>query len=182
MQNRPEQLGADRVDIDTLGLVYYPDPRLRQACQPIDRVDEHIRRLIGKMVEIMFAAKGVGLAGPQVGVPARLFIASPTFEREDIGIYVNPEIISADGTQQDEEEGCLSFPGVAAQIRRAGVVTIRATGLDGEMFEQTGEGLLARILQHESDHLDGRLIVDRMNSIGKLANRAALKDLEDQFG
>jgi peptide deformylase len=122
----------------------------------------------------------VGLAGPQVGVTVRIFVASPTFEESDRRVYVNPHIVALDGTQVGDE-GCLSFPGVSCKIKRANAATIRALGLDGEEFEETGEELTARIFQHECDHLDGRLLVDRMGSVAKLANRRTLKELEDKF-
>jgi peptide deformylase len=107
-------------------------------------------------------------------------VASPTFETDDRRVYINPRIVSLDGNQ-DGEEGCLSFPGISSRIKRANLATIQALDADGEQFEETAEGLLARIYQHESDHLDGRLLVDRMGSVGKLANRRALKNLEEDF-
>ena len=137
-------------------------------------------RLAEKMFELMFQARGVGLAAPQVGLTVRLFVASPTYEPTDQRVYINPSILSADGTQEGEE-GCLSFPGIVCNIKRANVVTIQATNLDGQVFQETGEGLAARIFQHESDHLDGRLLTDRMGTVARLANRRALRDLEEEF-
>ncbi len=128
----------------------------------------------------MFSANGVGLAGPQVGVTVRLFVASPTLEVLDRRVYVNPRIVSAEGSQ-DSEEGCLSFPGITCHVKRHDKVVIRAMDPNGEPFEETSEGLAARIFQHEGDHLDGRLLVDRMGSVAKLARRQALKELEDAY-
>ena len=168
------------VDLGALAIVRWPDPRLNEICTPIDRFDDALRRLVERMFELMFAGRGVGLAGSQVGVTVRLFIASPTFTFDDQQIFINPQIISAEGSQTGEE-GCLSFPDITAKIKRSNIVTVRAMGLDGAEFERTGEALAARIFQHEIDHLDGRLLIDRMPSLAKLANRRALKDLRDQF-
>ncbi len=169
-----------QVDPDALGIVCYPDPRLTEVCTPVETVDDSVRSLLDRMFSLMFANRGVGLAAPQVGVTVRLFVASPTFEPDDRRVYINPEIISAEGLQ-DDEEGCLSFPGVACKVKRQRIATVRALGPDGEPFEETGEDLLARIYQHEIDHLDGRLLVDRMGSVAKLANRKALRQLEESF-
>ena len=167
-------------DIASLEVIRYPDPRLREASTPVDEVDESVRRLIEKMFELMFEAAGVGLAAAQVGITARLFVASPSFDQADRQVYINPQIIAAEGSQESDE-GCLSFPGIICKVKRPNVATIRATNLDGEVFEQAVNGLAARILLHELDHLDGRLLVDRMGSVAKLTNRRALKDLQDQF-
>ena len=173
--------GVTQTDMDRLAVIAYPDPRLALKSAPIEKIDDSLKRLVDKMFELMFQARGVGLAAPQVGLNIRLFVASPTFEQDDRQVYINPEILSAEGSQEDEE-GCLSVPGVSCKIKRANVVTIQASDLSGERFEQTGEGLLARIFQHETDHIEGRLILDRMGSVAKLANRRALKDLEENFG
>ena len=167
-------------DIDRLGIIHYPDPRLREVCTPLEKVDSDVARLAEKMFSLMFPARGVGLAAPQVGVTVRLFVASPTFDAADRRVYVNPEIISLEG-KQENEEGCLSLPGISCKVRRAAVVAIRATNLDGEQFEETAEELAARVFQHEMDHLNGKLLVDRMGSVARLANRKALRLLEEEF-
>lgn len=170
-----------QVDIASLEIIHYPDPRLRENCTPIeDPSDPAVAKLVEKMFEMMFASSGVGLAAPQVGVTVRLFIASPSFSPDDRRVYINPEIVSLEGTQ-DGEEGCLSFPGISCKIKRANKATISAADLSGEQFEEDGEELTARIFQHESDHLDGRLLVDRMGTIAKLGNRKSLKRLEEDF-
>jgi len=170
----------DACDPDALRIICYPDPRLRQTCTPVGEVDEKVRGLAERMFALMFAARGVGLACPQVGITVRMFVASPTFEPSDRRVYVNPRIVSAEGSQ-DGEEGCLSFPGISCKVKRANIVTIRATDLDGKAFEEIGEGLAGRIFLHECDHLDGKLLVDRMGSVARLANRRGLKELEEQF-
>ena len=169
-----------QADIANLRLIRYPDPRLREVSTPVDEIDDDVRRLVEKMFEILFAAPGVGLAAVQAGVPVRLFVACPTGDPKDRRVYVNPRIVSEDGSQE-EDEGCLSVPGITTRIKRRNVVTIRAVGLDGKEFEETGEGLLARLFQHETDHLNGRLILDRMGSLARLANRRLIKELEDKF-
>ncbi len=168
----------ERVDIPSLAIIYYPDPRLREVCEPVeDPTAPAVRAMVERMFELMFASRGVGLAAPQVGVTVRLFVASPTVDEQDKRIYINPQIISTEG-RQDGEEGCLSLPGVTCKIKRAASAAIRASGLDGKVFEETGEFLAARIFQHEIDHLNGRLLLDRMGSVARLANRKALKQLE----
>ncbi len=171
----------DGVDIQALRIVRYPAPVLRRparlAVPPFDGLAE----LAAKMCELMRAAGGVGLAAPQVGLPIRLFVANPAGPAgaEDRA-FVNPEIVDRQG-QLQEEEGCLSVPGVNGRIKRSAGVTIRAVGLDGRSFQQTGEGLLARVFQHEMDHLDGTLILDRMSALARLANRRTLRDLEAEY-
>ena len=168
------------VDAGSVQLVYYPDPRLQKVCTPIDVVDDAVRTLVERMHDLMFAHKGVGLAAPQVGVTVRLFVASPTFELDDFRVLINPRIVSSAGTQ-DGDEGCLSFPDISCKIKRAAKVTVEALNQEGEAFTVEVEDLAARIFQHEIDHLDGRLLVDRMGSMAKLANRRALRDLEERF-
>lgn len=167
-------------DLASLKVIRYPDPRLREACTPIEQADEATAVLVERMFELMFASHGVGLAAPQVGVTVRMFIASPSFESDDRYVYINPRIISAEGSQLGEE-GCLSFPEIFCKIKRSDRIVVEAIGLDGKAFRQTAEQLLARIIQHECDHLDGRLLVDRMGSVAKLGNRKALAALEEQF-
>lgn len=169
-----------QVDLDALKIIHYPDPRLKEMCTPITTVDDRVRDLATRMIDLMFAARGVGLAAPQVGVTVRMFLASPTFDREDLHVYINPEILEKEGTQ-DGEEGCLSFPDIFCKVKRAESVVIRATNLDGEVFEQEVDDLHARICQHENDHLDGILLADRMSTVAKLANRKALRGLEEQY-
>ncbi len=169
-----------QVDLASLKIIHYPDPRLREVCTPIDSAEATLAPLTEKMFALMFAAEGVGLAAPQVGLTVRLFVASPTHEDADRRVYINPEILSTEGSRE-LEEGCLSLPGVSCKVKRSDRVVLRATDLQGRTFEETGQELLARIFQHEIDHLDGRLLTDRMGSVAKLTNRRALKDLTKQF-
>ena len=110
----------------------------------------------------------------------RIFVSSPTAEDADRRVYVNPAFLQLDG-QQEEEEGCLSVPGVTTTINRYSLAVIEACDLDGKKFQETGQGLLARIFQHEMDHLDGRLIIDRMGSVARLAHRWTLNELKEKF-
>ena len=128
----------------------------------------------------MYKHAGLGLAAPQVGVSLRVFIACPATEPSRERIYVNPEIIHASGSQEGDE-GCLSFPGIFCKIKRNAKATIRAQDLEGAWFEESADGLLARAFQHEADHLDGRLLIDRMSTVARISNRRALKDLELAF-
>jgi peptide deformylase len=168
----------DAIDIPSLTLLRYPDPRLRQVCAAVEQFDDRLRALAAKMFSVMYEHNGVGLAAPQVGVGLCLFIANPTHESQGERVYVNPHLIANEGSQ-DGEEGCLSFPGIYCRIKRAAVTTIRAQDLSGEFFEQTGEEIMARAFQHEYDHLQGRLLIDRMSPVAKMAHRRALKSLEE---
>lgn len=168
------------VDLSTLTIIHYPDPRLEEMATEVEEVDDSLRLLAEAMLELMFASSGVGLAAPQVGVTVRLFVASPTVNEDDRRVYINPRIVSTDGWQEGEE-GCLSLPGVTCRLKRRAEVTIEATNLDGEVFQEIVAGLPARIFQHEIDHLDGKLLIDRMGAVAKLSNRRTIKQLEEDF-
>jgi peptide deformylase len=144
-------------------ILHYPDPRLRVPTKPIDEVTPAVVALIDDMAETMYAAPGVGLAAPQIGEPVRLFLVDIAGEDEpsDLRVFINPEILERRGTQT-WEEGCLSFPGVSEDIERAEYVRVRARGRDGGVFELEATGLLAVAIQHEFDHLEGTLLVDRV--------------------
>ncbi len=164
-----------------LKVVRYPDPILSRRAAEIEQVDDGVRALARRMFEIMYASGGVGLAAPQVGVSARLFVTNPAGDEGDQEqVYVNPRIVSREGSDVFEE-GCLSVPGVNCKIRRSAEATVRATGLDGREFVKQADGLLARIFQHEIDHLDGVLIADRMSPVARLAHRRTLKELARDY-
>ena len=169
-----------QVDMAGLEIIHYPDPRLTEVSAPLAEVDGAVTALVDRMFELMFEGKGVGLAAPQVGLTVRLFITSPTFDPADRHVYINPQIIATEGTVESEE-GCLSVPGVNCRIKRSAVITVRAMGLDGEMFEETVDDLAARVIQHENDHLDGLTLVNRMGTVARMANRRQLKELETEF-
>ncbi len=159
-------------------ILHYPDKRLRGVAQPVSRFDAELARLIDDMAETMYAAPGVGLAAPQIGVALRLFlidVAVGENQPSDLRVFVNPELIDRLG-QVDYEEGCLSFPGVHEEIRRAERVKVRALDGAGKPFELEADGLLAIAIQHEHDHLEGKLMVDHLSLLRRrLVNRAMQK-------
>lgn len=151
------------------------DPVLKSPAKPVERFDDGLRRLAEDMLETMYDAPGVGLAGPQVGISLQLFVfddgvTGPMF-------MANPELLFPDG-EIVEEEGCLSIPGPFYPTRRSSTITCRGQDLAGEPLEMVGEGLLARIFQHETDHLEGTLFVDRLNEEGRKAVLAELRRIE----
>ncbi|WP_437820652.1 peptide deformylase [Sorangium sp. So ce1078] len=149
-------------------ILHYPDPRLRQKAQPVGDVTPEITKLIDDMAETMYAAPGVGLAATQIGEPHRIFLVDIASDNEpsNLLVFINPEIVRQEG-QQVGPEGCLSFPGISEDIKRAERVRVRARGRDGETFEIAADGLLAVAVQHELDHLDGVLMIDRMGTLKK---------------
>jgi len=164
-----------------LTILEYPDPRLRTKAVPVARVDDTIRRLIDDLLETMYAAKGVGLAATQVDVHQRVLVADISEEKNTPLVFVNPEILSrADvGTMQ---EGCLSVPGFFEDVDRAHRVRVRALGRDGKAFEVDAEGLLAVCVQHEMDHLEGKLFVDYLSELKRTRIRKKLEKDQRQRG
>ena len=161
-------------------VVCYPDPVLRKKTQIIEEIDDQVRERAKEMLEIMYETNGIGLAGPQVGWNARICTLNHTGEPEDEGVFINSQILKSEG-EEIEEEGCLSFPGIHSKIARATHVEVEAYGLDGEEMHIEAEGLLARAWQHEIDHLDGVLILDRMSPAARLFHRRRLKELESTY-
>jgi peptide deformylase len=167
-------------DFDAVSVVYYPDPRLRKRCQPVRRFDENLTRLADRMLELMRDDKGIGLAAPQVGALLRMFVMNHTGEEKDNLVFVNPVIRDRQGSKEGEE-GCLSLPDIRVQVRRAARCRITGQDLKGNPIEMEGEDLICRVWQHETDHLDGILIIDRMGPSDQIATRKALKDLEAAY-
>lgn len=159
----------------------YPDKVLRRPAGEIDpsRVDEEVARLASGLLQTMYAGRGVGLAGPQVAVPLRMITVDPEPEKQNGTVMLNPVIVARSGRRIDEE-GCLSVPDIRGKVQRSGRVSVEYVTLEGEKTGLEAEGMLARILQHEIDHLDGILFIDRLSPAGKLAIRQALKRLEGQ--
>jgi peptide deformylase len=149
-------------------ILEYPDPRLREVAKPVAAVTPEIQALVDDMAETMYAAPGCGLAATQLGIPHRIFVVDCAEEDEpsDLKVFINPEIIEKDGVVV-WTEGCLSFPGVREEIKRAETVKVRALGRDGKPFELEADGLLAVAIQHETDHLDGVLMIDKLNALKK---------------
>lgn len=157
----------------------YPDPVLARPAQPIRRIDAHLRSLVEEMFETMYREKGVGLAAPQIGQSIRLCVVNPTGKKDDELILINPVIVESTG-EQLEEEGCLSVPGIRTNVPRAAHVRVRAYDPDGNELDIEADGLLARVFQHELDHLNGRLFFHRLNDAARMTLRARLKALEDK--
>jgi peptide deformylase len=146
----------------------YPDAVLRQKAQSVAAIDDALQRLIDNMIETMYAAPGIGLAAPQVGVSLQVFVIDVTSGRDPNALmtFINPEIINVEG-QVREDEGCLSFPHIYGLTPRSAKVWIRGMNRTGDLVEVAGEGLLARAFQHETDHLRGLLFFDRMGPVGR---------------
>ncbi|TDJ32829.1 MAG: peptide deformylase [Gammaproteobacteria bacterium] len=147
-----------------LDILIVPDPRLRRKASPVDAVDDDLRQLVGDMFETMYEAPGIGLAAVQVNVLKRVIVMDISEDRDQPLCLINPEIVEASGTQICEE-GCLSVPEVFAEVQRAEQVRVRALDRDGEVFEMDADGLLAVCIQHEIDHLDGKLFVDYLSPL-----------------
>ncbi len=166
-----------------MDILPYPHPALRWKSKPIQEINDDLRRVVAEMFELMYAAKGIGLAANQVGLPYRLFIlnlsADPEIKDEEI-VFVNPEILKRKGTTEGEE-GCLSFPGMYGQVKRADKVVIEAFDLKGECFEYALDELAARAVQHECDHLEGVLFIDRMTETARRELDPVIGDFETQF-
>jgi peptide deformylase len=167
------------VDINKCRITHYPADVLAGRAEPVEEIDDSIRQLVQKMTDIMLENKGVGLAAPQAGVPLRLFIISLDGTREAVKVYINPEI-TPNGDFHAIEEGCLSVPGVYTKIRRYKKCSVTATDLNGKKFTEEAEGLYARALQHEFDHIEGTTIVNRMSQVARIAHRRQIKKLEEQ--
>lgn len=161
----------------------YPHPALRWKSKPIQEIDDNLRRVVAEMFELMYAAKGIGLAANQVGLPYRLFIlnlsADPELKDEEV-VFINPDILKRKGSTEGEE-GCLSFPGMYGQVKRAAKIDIEAFDLQGECFEYALDDLAARAVQHESDHIDGVLFIDRMTDTARRELDPVVGDFETQF-
>ena len=147
-----------------LNILHFPDPRLRHKAKPVVHVDDALRKLVDDMFETMYAAPGIGLAATQVNVAQRLVVIDVTAEKTQPLCFVNPEIIDKSG-EEEMEEGCLSVPGYFDVVRRAERVKVRALDRNGQPFEIDTDGLLAVCIQHEIDHLDGKLFVDYLSEL-----------------
>jgi len=157
-----------------LKILEFPDPKLRIKARPVETVDNALRRLIDDMFETMYDAPGIGLAATQVDVHRRLLVADVSTEKDDPRVLINPEIVEKDGVEVTEE-GCLSVPGYFEEVTRAEHVKVRYLGRDGNQQEEDFDGLLAVCVQHEIDHLDGRLFVDYLSEAKRQRIRKRLE-------
>ena len=167
-------------DYTKCSLTRFPAAVLEKRAEPIAEINDDIRKLADRMIDLMVETQGVGFAGPQAGVNLRIFVVSLDCSRENAKVYINPEI-EVSGPVISHEEGCLSLPGIYSQIQRHAVCTVTATDLEGNRFTEEGEGLLARAFQHEYDHLEGTMIKDRMSRPAKVRARRKLKQMLDDY-
>lgn len=167
-------------DPDKLSIVYYPDPVLKRVCDPVESLGPELAAFAQGMLEVMHRLNGVGLAAPQVGVAIRLFVCNLTGEPEDDLVFVNPQLSDLDGALE-HIEGCLSIPNVDVSMRRSLSAKLAALDTEGIAIMYEGEDLASCVWQHEMDHLNGRLIIDRMSTTDEIANRRAIKQLEADF-
>jgi len=158
-------------------ILHYPDPRLRQVAQPVATVDDEIRRIVDDMAETMYAAPGIGLAAVQINVALRVVTIDLSETHNALQVFINPEIIQHDG-KQVFEEGCLSVPGVYDEVERAQHIRLRALNRDGQPFELETSGLFATCIQHEIDHLDGKVFVDYLSRLKQTRIRKKLEKQE----
>jgi peptide deformylase len=157
-----------------LPILQYPDARLHTVAAPVAAVDNEIRYLIKDMSETMYAAPGVGLAAPQVNVHKRIIIIDISETHDQLKVFINPEIVASSGVA-DREEGCLSVPGVFEKVQRAERITVRALDAAGKPYTLEAEGLLAVCIQHEMDHLEGKVFVDKLSPLKRQRILARLK-------
>jgi peptide deformylase len=160
--------------MNKLVILEYPDPRLRQTAEPVQFVDDAVRRFADDLLQTMYAAKGVGLSATQVDVHKRILVLDVSPEHNQPLLLINPQILSAEGLAP-AEEGCLSLPGIYDKVKRPARIRVRALGADGQPFELDAEGLLAVCIQHEMDHLEGKLFVDYLSELKRQLIRKRLQ-------
>ena len=165
------------LDVSRFVIVQYPDPALREIARPIDTIDDTVRAVAARMLELMHEADGAGLAAPQVGLPWRLFVTRANEGHPD-RVYINPRLAALGGDMDVRPEGCLSLPGITLDLRRPSTATVTAEDLDNRTFTVADDDLLARVWQHEHDHINGVLIIDKMTPMDRIANRKLIKELE----
>ena len=166
------------IDVAGLKILTYPAAPLRAVARPIETIDQTVKDVAARMLELTREAEGVGLAAPQVGLAWRMFVTSSADHKVE-RVYINPQL-STSGELVVREEGCLSLPGVNVEIRRPASAAVTALDRDGRTFVVEDDDLLGRIWQHECDHLDGVLIIDRMTPMDRIATRKILKELEGE--
>lgn len=157
-----------------LNILSYPDPRLYKIAAPVDTVDDNLRRLVADMAETMYAAPGIGLAATQVDVHKQLIVIDTSEDKSDLQVFINPKILNSCGSQ-NYEEGCLSVPGVYESVTRAERITVEALNIHGEKFTLEAEGLLAVCIQHEMDHLLGKVFVEYLSPLKQNRIKTKLK-------
>jgi peptide deformylase len=156
-----------------LNILHYPDKRLRTVAAPVEEITSALRKLIDDMAETMYAAPGIGLAATQVDVHKQLVIIDISETRDDLRVFINPKIVTVEGVEE-HEEGCLSVPGIYDKVTRAARVTVEALDRDGKPFSLDAEGLLAVCVQHEIDHLKGKVFVEYLSSLKQTRIKAKM--------
>jgi len=181
---------SSSVDARSLSIVHHPAAVLRKRAKEIAKVDDSVRAVAARMLDIMSEEEGIGLAAPQVGLSWRMFVIDiPENEERSAEselpsathgplVFINPVLSNPQGAVEPMEEGCLSLPEIRGDVLRPPVITVTATDVEGQKFSITASGLLARCIQHENDHLDGVLIIDKMTQLSRMKVRQALKELE----
>ena len=164
-----------------LTILEFPDKRLRTVAEEVSQVDDNIKTLVDDMLETMYAAKGIGLAATQINVHKRVIVMDISEEKNEPICLINPEIIEKVGTEESEE-GCLSVPGFFEKVTRAEQIKIRALSRDGESFEMEADDLLAVCIQHEMDHLEGKLFVDYLSTFKRNRIKSKLEKIHRQHG
>ena len=161
-------------------IVIYGDPVLREKAEPVGEISQEVKDLVSEMIDTLKEAQGLGLAAPQIGVAKRIFIVdlSAIDITGSLKVFINPEIVATGDDQSEYEEGCLSFPGLYQKIARPATVKVRATDLDGNQFELEADGMLARAVLHEYDHLEGILFIDRMSPLTRTMLKGRLRKLQ----
>jgi peptide deformylase len=161
-----------------LPILHYPDPRLKTIAKPVAEVNERIRQLVRDMAETMYEAPGVGLAATQVNVHEQVIVIDVSETRNELRVFINPQVITASPDKILNEEGCLSVPNIYDKVERPETVTVRALNERGESFEIHAEGLLAVCIQHEMDHLSGKVFVDYLSQLKQLRIKNKMRKLE----
>ena len=167
----------------SLSILHFPDQRLRETSRDVTSFDDELKRLVADMTDTMYLAEGAGLAAIQVGVPLRLFIVDPEVAgrqpTDPPMVFINPEIVRLSDEAQTGDEGCLSFPGIFVPVKRAMTATFKAFDVEGKPFTVEGSGLFARAMQHENDHLAGRLLIDMVGPVKRqIIKRKMRKEAE----
>ncbi len=157
-----------------LNIIHYPDRRLHTVAKPVAQVDERIRKLVADMAQTMYAAPGIGLAATQVDVHEQVIVIDISETRDDLRVFINPRLLKADGSAV-HEEGCLSVPGIYDKVTRAERITVEALNTEGASFTLEAEGLLAVCIQHEMDHLQGKVFVEYLSSLKQARIKNKLK-------
>lgn len=164
-------------------IVPYPHPALRYESRPVTQIDDDLRASVRAMFDLMYESRGIGLAANQVALPYRFFVLNVTADpdqRDKEQVFINPEIVKRHSSVEDEE-GCLSFPGLYFKVRRARKIRVKAFGLDGQEIDLEADDLLSRAIQHETDHLSGKLYIDTLGPLGRHAQSNKLKELEAKY-